>query len=118
MPSQITSCPDITIPSGDTVSNIVRAKEVYGDAVGIMLYAPAVLTETCVIEVTHDREATTLSTFVTLQDGSPLTDVAPPTAGKAIPYFNLATAAAFRIKAGSAVGADRTFKMTKQDEPY
>lgn len=105
--------PDVTIPNGTAVSNVIKAREVYSDAVGIMLYGPASLeADTFKIEVSPDPDAGT-PVWNDLQDDS-ATNVAPPGADKARAYYILALAGGFRITDASGnVGADRTWKMTK-----
>ena len=100
------SLADITISSGGTTSRTVSREET-SDAVAITLQAPATLSETLTIETSFDG-----TTFATLNDGS--SDIAPPLAGKARQYTELVGWNYWRLKAGSAVGADRTFKAWKQ----
>lgn len=101
---------DITIPAGQAVSNEIDANGYYEDAECIVLYAPAVLAETCTIEVS-DVVGGTFRTLTTL-NGNALSDVAPPLAGKARKYTEIMGCTSFRLKAGVNVAADRVFGFT------
>ena len=102
---------DLTILADDTASRWCTTEE-YGDADVIMLYGPAALDA---IAFTIEVASTIVSQVAkTLQAGDTPADVAPPGAGKAQAYFDLPTAGSFRIKAASAVAADRTWQATKQ----
>jgi hypothetical protein len=108
--------PDLLIPNGAAVSNILRGNEVYEDADAIMLIAPAVIggALTYLVEVSDDPKATAASTFRTLQVGDDtFADLVPPPQAKAKVVYELAAAPAFRIKASGNVAADLTFKATK-----
>ena len=105
---------DLTIPINTDVSNIIKAREVYDDAASISLLAPATLDGvTFTLQVTDDFDATTSSTWRTLQVNDPPTDINPPAAGKARTYYDLPTYAAFRIKASGNVAAARTWALIK-----
>lgn len=97
---------DVVILSGATTSRAVEGVYEYDDAAAITMQAPATLAETCTLEVSQDS-----TTFVTLNDGT--ADIAPPLAGKGRQYIELIGWKYWRIKAGSAAAADRTFKVTK-----
>jgi hypothetical protein len=111
MPNAVVVCPNVTIPNGTSVSNEVKAREVFQDADAIALFAPAALdAHTYVIEVCPDIDATS-PTWSVLNDA--VSDVGPPAAGKAVVYPAPAISA-FRIKDQTGnVAADRTWKMTK-----
>lgn len=99
---------DVTIASGDTISRVVDGKYEYADATAINIQSPATLDAvTFTIEVSYDG-----TTFATLNDGT--SDIAPPAAGKSRQYIEMLGTKSFRLKASSAVSADRTFKLTKQ----
>ena len=108
---------DLTISSGSANSNVLKAREEYGDAIGIMLYAPAAITDahTFVIQVTDDPEAT-VPVWRDLQEdiaGTP-TDIPPPGAATARTYFVLPPAMGFRIHDESGnVTADTTWAASK-----
>jgi hypothetical protein len=101
------SIADVVVASGGTTSRTVEARGEYADATAITIQAPATLAETCTIEVSSDG-----TTFVTLSDGT--ADIGPPAAGKGRQYIEMNGFAYWRIKAGSAAAADRTFKVWKQ----
>lgn len=107
-------CPDITIGAGVGVSGIVKAKEVYGDAVGIMLYSPEALDggHTYKIEVCVDPDAASPAYKDLADDNGAV--IAPPDAGEARAYYGLAVSNGFRITdvTGNAV-ADRVWQMSK-----
>lgn len=100
--------PDIVIASGATLSNIVSADGIYEAAIGIMIYAPATLPETTVIEVTDAIPPVAGSVWRVLQDDTAV-DIAGPLAGKARLYMKLVFANGFRLKANGATAAARTF---------
>lgn len=106
--------PNVVIPNGAAVSNIVKCIG-FNDADGIMLYGllttDGALTYT--IEVSPEAEATAASAWMTLQIGDPAGDAAPPLQGKARFYSEIAAAMSFRIKASGNVTADRTWNASK-----
>lgn len=103
----------ITILNGAANSNVLKAREVYEDALFIILYAPAALDAfTFTIEVTADPEAAA-PVFVTLQQGTTPADAAPPLAGKARAYGEIPAAMGFRIHSSSNVAADRVWLASK-----
>jgi hypothetical protein len=108
--------PDVTIPIGASVSNIVRAST-YDDAVAISLIGPASLdAHTFVIEVNNSTDAAAADTdWVVLQAGDTPADVGPPDALKARVYQELCFFGAFRIKDQTGnVAAERTWQAQKQ----
>lgn len=107
--------PDLVIPNGTNVSNILNSLA-FNDADGIMLYG--LLTTDGVItyslEVNPDARAVAGSAgWATLQIGDPAGDAVPPLQGKARFYSELAAAMAFRIKSSAPVTADRTWNANK-----
>ena len=104
--SFVSPLPDLVIANGATASNVISRNE-YADAVSIAIQAPATLAETVTIQVSYDN-----STWATLHDGT--ADIASPLAGKARQYIEMFGFNYFRLLAGSAVGAARTFKVGKQ----
>jgi hypothetical protein len=103
-------CGSITIANGQTNSNVIRADEVYQDAELLTLYAPAALDSTMfTIQITDDPDADTV-VWNTLFDG--VLNVTAPGAGLASTY-PANNWVAFRIVAGSAVAAERIWRMTK-----
>lgn len=114
MSSSNVQLPDLVIANGGTLSNILNSEKSFGDALAIALYSPSGLdAQTYTIEVCNDPYATASSTWFTLQTGDTPADAAPPAAGKAQVYYELASCMAFRIKSGGAVTGDQTFKATK-----
>jgi hypothetical protein len=100
--------PSLVILSGATVSNILNAKEHYGDAVGITIQSPGTLDAgTYSIQVSSDGV-----TFATWQEGATLADVAVPAVNKATMYETLVGFMYIRL-AGPTAAADRTFKVSK-----
>lgn len=97
---------DLVILSGATSSRVVDAEAESADAAAIMIYGPVTLAESVVIAVSYDNV-----TFVTLHDGT--ADIASPLAGKARQYTELQGAKYWKLLAGGAVAADRTFKVAK-----
>lgn len=103
--------PNITIPNGTAVSNILKSSELHGVET-ISLYGPAALDagHTYTLEVTDDQEATASSTWYTWNNGT--ADLNPPQANKGVSYPNFAFAA-FRIKDSTGnVAADRTWRSS------
>lgn len=103
----VSALADVVVLSGGTDSRNVVAYGESADASAICIQAPATLAETCTLQVSFDG-----TTFAALSDGT--VDIAPPLAGKARQYVELIGFPFWRIHAGSAVGADRTFKVWKQ----
>ncbi len=109
----VVKCQPITIPNAGTVSPVVRAREVYGDADEITLLAPAALDAfTFSIDVTDDPDAAA-PVYRTAQRKDTATDEAPPLATKADRYSVTSLGAGFRLKSSAAVAADRTWAMVK-----
>lgn len=108
---------DLIIPDGQTLSNIILAREQYADADSIGMIAPLTITGggTITIEVSDDERATAASIWRTLQIGDPYADANPPPAAKARTYYELPTYAAFRLKASVVIsgGAAAVWKLTK-----
>jgi hypothetical protein len=105
-----TRCPNVVIASGQTRSNVVRADYVYNDAEMITLYAPTALDVTTFsLQVTDNPDANPI-VWNTLNDG--VVDIVAPAANRACTY-PANNWAAFSILAGSAVAAERVWRMTK-----
>ena len=104
------TCEDLVIASGQTTSRAVNTANETIDAWWLNIQSPATLPEICTIEVSHDS-----TTWTTLNNGT--SDVSTPGAGKGGIYENLSFPF-FRIKAGTAVGATRTFKLSKAWNAY
>lgn len=111
---------DLVIPNGTNVSNIWLAKEVYEDALSVLLTGESVTDAgiTYTVEVTDDANPVAGSTWSTYQilNGAALANFVPtPTNGSG---FNLPQGAlastGIRIKASGNVTADRTFGASKQ----
>lgn len=106
--------PDLVIPAGAAVSNILNGPGSYDDALAIVLYGPASLeAHTYTIQVSPLPKAVAGSTWTTHQIGETPADVAPPASAKSRTYYELASAMSFRIKSDANVTADVTFKATK-----
>lgn len=106
--------PDLVIPAAGTVSNILNGPGCYDDALAVVLYGPATLeAHTYTIEVSANPLAVAGSVWTTLQVGETPADLAPPAAGKARVYYELASAMSFRIKSNGALTDPMTFKATK-----
>lgn len=114
MPGSGQGLPDLVIPNGTQVSNILQADRQYSDADGITLHAPTALDATTfTIQVSNDRNATVSSTWRTLQIGDPAADASPPLAGRSRYYQDLSYFAAFRLASSAPVAADRTWNAEK-----
>ena len=99
---------DAVILSGQTTSRAIYADYEYSDARFLTIQSPATLDAvTFTIEVSFDG-----TTWATLASETANTVV--PAATKAIQYNAMLSSRYFRLKAASAVAADRTFKISKQ----
>ena len=98
---------DVTIANGGTTSRSVRGVYEYDDATCITIQSPAALTGTVGIQVSQDA-----STYAALHDGTAVINA--PAAGQARQYTELLGWKYWRLVSGSAEGAERTFKVTKQ----
>lgn len=116
MAYSITRCADIVIPNGTADSNVIKAREVYDDAILLMLVGPTVLdAHTYVIQVCDDPDAA-VPVWSNWNNGT--SDIAPPAASKATTYPGLA-GRGFRIHDSTGnVAADRTWNLYKQHNPY
>lgn len=101
--SQYMRLPDAVIASGQTESNEV---DISAGGEGVMIIAPAGA-EATTIQVAPKKGGT----YAALQLGDTPADAAGPAAGKARVYYELAFAGSFKLVAGGAVGATRTFKV-------
>lgn len=106
---------DLVIANGGTSSNVLNANRDFQDAVAITLYSSgAAYAETYKIQVHNDPDATAASTgWCDLVDDTS-TAIATPAINTARTYFNLPPVGAIKILANGAVGAARTWKVTKQ----
>lgn len=101
--------PDLTIPSGAAVSNVLNAKQHYEDAAAIVIQSPATLDAlTFKIEVSIDGV-----TYVDYQEGATLADVPMPAADNGIALDLLCAWPYFRLAASGNVAADRVFMVAK-----
>jgi len=107
------------IGNGTTTSNAIGGFE---DAEALVIYAPAALTGTVTLQVAPDREASERDqsgaaaaaiVWATMQSGG--SDITIP-AGKALTLTDIGFRQ-MRLVSGSAEGADRTFKVSKQVYP-
>lgn len=110
--------PDLVIPLGTAVSNVLNSNKCYDDAESIVLYAVNVTDGalTYTIEVNPDPNATNASpNWATLQvgDEQAVGSAVPPLATFARLFYELAAVMAFRIKASGNVTADRTWSADK-----
>lgn len=104
------TCEDLVIANGQTATRTVNSANETADALQINIQCPATLPETCTIQVSHDA-----TNWVTLNDGT--TDVPIPGAGKGGIYDNISFPY-WRILSGTAVAAQRTFKLSKIYNAY
>lgn len=106
---------DLVVPNGTNVSNILKAREIYEDAITVGLTGENVTDGalTYTVEVTDDLEPAAGGVWSTLQEAG--ADYAPPLQGKAkrLPLEALAYTG-IRIKSSGNVTADRTFGASKQ----
>lgn len=118
----IQECPDIKIPNGSNVSNIIHSNLAYDDAEFIALQSPGTLdAHTFVLEFNFTEEFDSnrnpvTPVFTPIFDpyiGSAGANLAIPAAGLAQIYLN-PTWISFRIRDTTGnVAADRIWKMTK-----
>ena len=112
----VANLPNLVIPSGQQASNAIGGMD---DAEALTFYAPAALTGTITIQVAPDKQAseggpaTSTLTWYTKQSGG--ADITIP-AGKSVTLTDIGFRQ-MRLASGSAEGADRTFKITKQVYP-
>lgn len=117
--------PDIVIAAGDTSSQTIKAREVYGDAVklGIMGGTTIDGAKTYTVQVSDDEG----TTWYTLQEktfsgaaGVPVyTDRVPPATTKAQDLSEVLSYSAFKILANGAVAAGgSTWTLNKKDTVY
>jgi len=111
----VADLPNLVIASGQTNSNAISGAE---DAEALTFYAPSALTGTITLQVAKERavsEGGTAAsvTWHTKQSGG--ADITIP-AGKSITITDIGFRQ-FRLVSGSAEGAERTFKVTKQVYP-
>lgn len=106
---------NLVVPTGTNVSNIWKSREIYDDAIFVLLTGenPTDGVITYTVEVTDDLEPSAAGTWSTLVDAG--ADFAPPLQGKAkaLPLHALA-ATGIRIKSSANVTADRIFGASKQ----
>lgn len=108
----------LTIPSGQTNSNVAVGWMTYGGSAGLSIHSPAGLAETVNIQVSPLIDAVSETdprlTWSNWFDGSPLTQQTVPPAGDAASYVTLVTNGAIRLQASGAVGGTRIFYLTFQ----
>lgn len=114
MPRQRIALPDLVIGSGNTESNeltgsVINTKVGLGTLVDFIVFAPATLAETVVVQISH-LENPTSTDWVTVYVGG--SDVSVP-AGRAV-VVPVGGAAALRLQADGAVADDRTFHVRGQ----
>lgn len=110
MANFIATCEDLVIASGQTSSRVVTSALETADSSQINIQSPGTLPDTVTIQVSHDN-----STWATLYDGT--ADVGVPPAGKGSVYDNISFPY-WKLVAGSAVAANRTFKLSKLYNAY
>lgn len=96
----------LVISEGETVSRSCFSAYEYSDSVQLAIKSPDTLPETVVIEVSNDDVD-----YNTLEDATG--DIVVPSAGKARAYTQMLPFKYFRLRAGAAVAADRTFELYK-----
>lgn len=109
---------DLVVLNGASVSNIWLAREVYEDAVRVLMTCESADVATFTLEVTDDAEPSAAGSWKTYQElnGAVLADfVIPNVATKAwaLPQGALASTG-IRLKASGNVTADRTYGASKQ----
>lgn len=103
----------LTIPNSGTDSNVISAKEVYGDAARVLLKANGTLASgTYTVEVTADPDASSVD-WSTLTDDSD-TNIAPPAQDKSKAINDVLGAAGFRIHASSGVSGAKVWDIMFQ----
>jgi hypothetical protein len=111
MSNFVATCFDLTIVAAGTATRWVDSTLETADAVRIGLTAPGTLdVGTYTLQISFDGT----TSAGTINDGT--NDVALPAAGKHCQYDPF-VAPFWRIS-GPAAAADRTFKLTKQCNPY
>lgn len=111
---------DLVIPNGTSVSNILLAREVYEDAIRMLVTGEAVADGviTYTLDVTDDSEPTAGGVWRTLQilNGAVLADFPLPNVNTktcGLPIEALASTG-MRVHSSAPVTADRTFGAAKQ----
>jgi hypothetical protein len=109
--------PDLTIPTGSNVSNILNAN-IFEDAQSITLHGPSTLGAdsafTYTLEVSEKRDAVSTDQWNTLQAGDPVADVSAPGVSKSRDYPEWVRSGSVRLKSSANVTAPRTWKASKQ----
>jgi hypothetical protein len=115
MASSYVQLPDLIMPNGAAVSNILNSPFSLDDAEAVALYAFGTIEAgTYTIEVSPDPKATAANTdWVTLQIGDPAGDAAPPATGKARVYYENAVVGALRIRKSVNATQINTWKAGK-----
>lgn len=118
MSRHVATCPDLVIPSGSNVSNILPWSSVFGDAESITIAGPSALDAAYifVFQVSMKNEPATTDTFYIMNNG--LVNVTAPPINVAIHYPAFACGG-FRIYTASGnVASDRTWKVIKSYISY
>lgn len=108
---RISSVVTLTIPNGETESNIVPARLGLGSGSDMTVETPATLTGTVTLYGSWKDSAVSADMKPIYISGSDVTLAA----GKIIPIPSTAWAA-LQVRSGSAEGAARVFKITIQHE--
>lgn len=120
MSDSYASLPDLVIPNGTNVSNVLPGVYTYHDAKEIVLYGSDAggYPETYTLEINQDQNATNATSgWVTANDLG--ADLTPPAAGKSKAFGEAVVAAgSLRLKAGVAVAGNRTWKANKKWMAY
>jgi|SRR6185312_519937 len=113
----VVECPDVKIPSGTAVSNVIESEKIYDDAVAITLQAPGTLdAHTFVLEVDIQSDTAFAANplWTPVFDFSKAANITLPAAGLAQVYQNPSWKR-FRIHDTTGnVAADRIWKMCKE----
>jgi hypothetical protein len=115
MSDSYASLPDLVVPSGQVVSNVLPGVYTYHDAKSLELYGTdGAYPEAATLEVNQDQNATNASSgWVTANDAG--ADLTPPAAGKSKSFGEAVIGAgSLRIKLAGAAAANRTWKANKK----
>lgn len=119
MSDSYASLPDLVIPNGSNVSNVLPGVYCFHDAKSLELYGTdGAYAETYTLEVNQDQNANNgTAGWVTANDAG--ADLTPPAAGKSKSFGEAVVGAgSLRLKSGVVVAATRTWKANKKWTAY